>query len=196
MISSKYTKDYTLSYEMGPGGRLRSTAVYAGKYYSFAAEEAELKARRRVLLALLVGAAVLLLVLLTFSNVIDTRYRYLSLPISFDVIALVFVILGVWRICTAGERFVHRRRDQIENRFPAALFFFLLLSALSFGAMVVLLFLAEITVPRLLYTAAALGLAVLSALLFAQRKLWHTVELPGQSDSEPEELPPPEGSAD
>ena len=185
MISSKYTKDYSVSYELSARGRLVPTATYAGSYYRFVKEPAEQAAARKRLILLLVPTILAMIVLLSVNRVFPQVVQIWLMPVFLSVIPMAFVVLGVWRIFTAKEPFIHKRRDQIENRFPPALLFFMIFCAVGFATSVVALILAGFTVPRLLYVAGVLVLAALSVFLFGLRGCWKTEELPKTEEEDP-----------
>lgn len=177
MISRKYASDYSVGYEPGRGGRLRPVAAYAGAYYGFAAAPETMRRAKRRMLALCAAGVVTLGLLLWFTTLLHPEYRFLALPMAFDLPVLVLTCIGVWRVWTAGERFIRERRDRIGNRLPPAMLFFMILSVLSFAATVVQLAVGGFTLANLLYALDALALAAASVLLFRQRGALKTVQL-------------------
>ena len=117
MISTKYTKDYSVSYELSARGRLVPTAVYSGSYYRFALDPEGVAAAKKRLLMILIPTLALLIALLSVNRVFPQSVQIWLLPVFFSVIPLAFVILGVWRVFTVKETFIHKRRDQIERPF-------------------------------------------------------------------------------
>ena len=189
MISTKYTKDYSVSYELSARGRLVPTAVYSGSYYRFALDPEGVAAAKKRLLMILIPTLALLIALLSVNRVFPQSVQIWLLPVFFSVIPLAFVILGVWRVFTVQETFIHKRRDQIENRFPPAMLFYMVFCAAGFGTSIAAAVISGVTVWKLLYVVGVLALTVLAALLFRQRVYWKTLELPKEEPEEAEEEP-------
>lgn len=190
MISTKYTKDYSVSYELSARGRLVPTAIYSGSYYRFAAEPEAVAAARKRLLLLLIPSVLVLIALLSTNLAYPKDAQVWLLPVFFSLIPMAFVILGTWRVFTVGETFIHKRRDQIENRFPPALLFYMLFCAAGFVTSVIAAVISGVTVWKLLYAAGVLVQTFLAVLLFRQRGSWRTVELPKAEQDEEAESDP------
>lgn len=170
LISRKYASDYSIGFETGKNGKQREVAVYHGAYFSF--EEPPEDRARTKRLYLLLGAVslVLLLVLLWFTYLLDPEYRFLSLPMAFDLPCLTLVLVGVWRLRTAGERMTREQKDKLCNRLPPASLFFMILSVLCPVCCIVHMILCGLTLPMTLLTLDALALAAAAVLLFSQRR--------------------------
>lgn len=170
MISRKYAKDYTVSYEKTPRGQLKPTPVYVGPRFRLPLEGEALGRIKLRFLLLTVLCGLCLLALLWFSWLFDGDHHYLVLPMALAVLPMALTALGAWRLWTWPAELTREQRDRLANQLPAACFFLALLGVLSLAAGVIQLFVGGLNWANGLYGLCALVFAVGSVLLFAGRK--------------------------
>ncbi len=180
-MSRKYAKDYRLEEQLSPSGKTRPVAVYQGERYRFLAPETALPGLRLRCTVLSAASALLLFVLLCFSDHFDRDHRFLILPAVFCILPVYLTASSVWTLRTASVPMERRPSDRISNRLPATAGIQTLLSLLAFAAQVVQLFLGGLTWPTMLLAADALLLTAAGAALFSQRKLLRTEAVPSKS---------------
>lgn len=140
MSSRKYVEDYQTEYVLGPHGRMRAVARYAGKWFRFAAPAEELKRTRRLYAGL---CAVMwlsfLLPLLFVSRAGDTMYAIL--PHACVLPPLAYFTMAVYGLLTEKQPMIRERSDHIYERTlhcSVGLLLFTGLSALGFLVLLVL----------------------------------------------------------
>lgn len=113
MASRKYLEDYRLE-NVEINGRLKTVAVYRGKYYRFR----NLMALRRERPKLLVCAAAFWLSELTALLVPAgiAHYAFIILPMVFAMLPFWFASLGIYSAMTAPPEMTREQAEKTESR--------------------------------------------------------------------------------
>ena len=129
MISRQYVKDYRVDHA-AESGRGKAVPVYTGVYYRFCAGDAQLRrAKRRFCVLVLLCALAALLPLLLDSEA--TRHLSVLLPLVAAPLPVFWLLAGLRRLWTAGERVTREHRDKLHDRFAVWSLALLALSAAS-----------------------------------------------------------------
>ena len=169
MISRKYLSDYRIDAQVGPGGGIKSQAVYIGARYALS--PAVTASDKRILLyssALSVLAYVGALI----PKLLAARTIYVLAPFAFSALPLSLTLLTVIDFSRIKGPMTRIEADRCSNRLPACP---IMTVALSGGAMTALVINAIATKPEIItgdviFTVASLTLSALSILISAKTR--------------------------
>ena len=183
MVSKKYVGDYKVDVEYNPlTKRQKTTAHYIGPRFSFAEPERirETKIWFAVLTAVIVAAHLIMLIV----NAPCVHVWYVSGPIVFLMVPILFVLVSLRRLMTARENVTREHRDKTEGRFPPALLFTGIFAVLGLiGHLVFSIRVGDTPRDTLFYIPFAVILAS-SAVLFSMRhRIRFTETEAGTSDT-------------
>ncbi len=163
----RYLKDYRLENVPGKNGKLRTVAVYCGKWYVFTGNAAQVRTYARSF-ALLAAAQVALAAMALFTNARCSRVFYVMVPFAFILIPLFLVCAGALNLITAKSRLTNETNDHIRTRTRACPIALMILSGISALAHIPYAINFGETLPDVAYLAAALGIF---ATALAQQKI-------------------------
>ena len=179
MRNIKYAEDYHLENELGRNGKLKTVPVYHGPYFRFAAGEGTVRRAK-----LLYSALSLLCLFAALAPLLmDTgmaRSRFVVLPLVLCLLPVTQLLMGVWRLLTAGEQVTREHRDKLYDRFAGWSMVLLLLSALSLPGQAAYCLHGSLEGADLAVTACTVVLISASAVLFARKKALLMEEVPSK----------------
>lgn len=128
MSRNRYIGDYHLADSLDERGRIHTEVEYVGAYYSFTGSPEEVaRAKRRALLFNALGWAAYIAAMIPQSAAMRTVYTALFFALIAVPLALLTGTLA--EVLPRKEKFQHRIADRLENRWPAASAFTVILSA-------------------------------------------------------------------
>ena len=176
MVSRKYAADYRLENVRDKNGRLKTVAVYKGRYYRFS-ENPETVRREGRLFALLTGLSVLLFVGALFLNSTLTRQMYVLMPFLFSMLPLGYQVVAVYYILTAPDAFTRERNDKMHDRLAKCTLFVSLFSGASLigSAIACLVGIVTLDVQGIIFFVAATGLLLSALVMFRKKSVFKAV---------------------
>ena len=169
MVARKYLEDYRLENRTNPrSGKVQTVPVYRGKWFAFAAGEAEVRRAKRIYPALsALCAALFLLVLLL--NAPSGHAVYVMLPFAAMVFPVFYSLAGSRRLLTAGDRVTREHADKIQRRFASCSFMMILFSAISAAGHLLYFFRSGASALDAVSLAAATAIFLSAAVMFRHR---------------------------
>ena len=173
MVSRKYAADYRLENVRDKNGRLKTVAVYKGRYYRFSAKPETVQREGR-LFALLTGLSALLFVGALFLNSALTRQMYVLMPFLFAMLPLGYQTVAVYYILTAPDTFTRERNDKMHDRLAKCTLFVALFSGASLVGSAIACLLRVVTpdVQGILFFVAAAGVLLCALMLFRKKSVF------------------------
>ena len=185
MASHKYLGDYRLE-NIEKNGRLKTVAVYRGKYYAFV-DPASLS-RERVKL-LVCGGAFWLAQLIALTLPSDwARLPFVIMPMVFAMLPFWFASLGLYTAYFAGLPLRREQAEKVQSRFAGGS---LIAAALS-GASLIGSFVGYFTAIRIhpvndvIFTLCAAVQTAGAILCFLSRSRFRTEVISDESSDGPE----------
>ena len=171
MAARKYLGDYIIEDQLDPKtGRLKSVAVYTGKWFAFTHDgETMRRLRRRCYALTAVCAALFIAGLLTAAPC--CRTMYVILPYAVLEFPIFYAAAGCARLKRAEGAITREHRDKIANRLPTAALLILIFSGVSAAGCIVRAFITGMTARDVVFLLCAAAMAACGALLLAQRRL-------------------------
>lgn len=171
MVNKKYAADYRLENVRDKNGRLKTVAVYKGRYYRFSAEPATVRREGR-LYAALTGLSLLLFAAVLFLNSPLLRQMYVLMPFLFGMLPLGYLTVAVYYILTAPEKFTRERNDKMHDRIAKCTLFLAIFSGASVigSAIACLAGIVTLDVQGMLFFVAATGLLLNALVMFRKKK--------------------------
>lgn len=177
MGSRKYVKDYTIVEDYDPvRKKLKTSAVYTGKYYGFvhADEIGKVKALYLTLSAVIFLSYVGIL----FVNAPCSHIWYTMVPLAFLMLPLIFLAASALRLLQAGEKMTREHRDKVTDRYRTVTLFQTVLTGMAIIGHIVYSFRVGDTGRDLLYYLFSAVIFAASFFLLYKRGLIETTELP------------------
>lgn len=171
MVSRKYTKDYRVEYEPGKGGRLRTTTVYVGDYYSFDSSNEKLARAKTVFIVcplLTLAAYIAAFAMKTTAG----HTLYASMPLAVSLFPLAFLLMGVFNLCILKPPFTREQSEKTSNRIIGSSLLLLVFTTVALAGDVVCWFIrtGEMLLPTdAIYTFLLVFACVLSGICVSQR---------------------------
>ena len=171
MTPDRYANDYKLTETVDEKGQSEFSYTYAGPVYSLRKDTGK---SRQILICTIAGWICFLAALIP--NSVAMRVFYISLPFVFAVLPLWFLArTGIFLIreLRGNDRSFSMKRkeaDLINNTFPAAAFFCIVLPGISLIGQIVSLARGRWVIPGdVIFTICAAALAGLGIFLFRHR---------------------------
>lgn len=136
MVSKKYITDYSLNYVPDKKGKLRATAVYQGKYYTFEKDKQVVKKAKVFLTTMLLSSTVLYVIPLLLEEVCTKKF-YVLAPYALMVFPLFFAFCGLEKVITAKDQVTREHKDKAQPRLKGTTFLSMVLAFLSLVGQVV-----------------------------------------------------------
>ena len=170
MSRNRYVGDYHLADSLDERGKIRTDVEYVGDRYSFTeGPETVRRAKRKALI--LCAAGWLLYIGAMILPSAAMRALWTAVPFAFTGVPLALLTGTAAEIYPRKERFEHRYADRIENRWPAASAFTVILAGISLaGEGVNLLLGKEMKGGDALFAACAAGLILVGILAHRTRR--------------------------
>ena len=130
MVSRKYTGDYRLENVTTPSGKTKTVPVYRGEWFTFVADEADIK-RIRVLYPVFSAVIAALFILVLLLNAPSGHIYYVMAPFAAMIFPVFFALAAARRLLTYKEKVTREHRDKIVNRYISVSLFLMVFSALS-----------------------------------------------------------------
>lgn len=169
MVRKKYADDFRLENVLDTNGKLKTKAVYRGKWYRFRSDSDVIGRMKRIYTALAIVSVLVLLAMLFTTDTMG-NFWYVVMPLACNLIPVFFVVIGCWRLLTARDRVTREHKDKIHDRLaPASLFqtVFALLGAA--GGIASDIRLSSFTLGRALFLLGGLVLAAAGLFMFLLR---------------------------
>lgn len=126
MVTKKYIKDYKFSETVTERGRIKTEAVYAGRYFRLKDAPGAKKAVRPMLAML--GALWVLFVAALVPDSGAAHILYVLVPYAFSALPLGKLTQSVLFVRRAGDRLIRSEADKISDQLPSAAIWLMLLS--------------------------------------------------------------------
>ena len=122
MVRKKYADDFRLENVLDTNGKLKTKAVYRGKWFRFRSDSHVIERTKRIYTALAIISVLVLLAMLFTTDVMG-NFWYVVMPLACNLIPVFFVVAGCWQLLTAKDRVTREHKDQIHDRLaPASMF--------------------------------------------------------------------------
>lgn len=171
MSARKYLTDYIIEDQLDPKtGRLKSVAVYTGKWFCFVHDAETMRRLRLRCFAATASCAVFFIAgLLTAAPC--CRTMYVILPYAVLEFPIFYAAAGCLRLKRAEGPIKREHRDKIANRLPTAALLILIFSAVSAVGCIVRAFVTGMTARDIIFLLCAAAMAASGGLLLSQRRL-------------------------
>lgn len=115
MAGRKYASDYRLEKHVSPDGKMESTPVYQGAWFTFVQPADQIRRLRKTLLT---GCAAVLLLLLPmlFDNTRLGRTVYVVLPAVLSLVPVYLLLASARRLGFPEDPFTREHRDKTDKR--------------------------------------------------------------------------------
>lgn len=177
MVTRRYTADYRLENRLTASGRLRTEAVYCGRYFAFDAPPETVARMRRVYTVCTALALAALAGMLSLPAPVGHAW-YAVLPAAAGVFPAGMCAASLLRLWRAGGRCTREHRDKTGQRYAAASFFVMLTGAAGLAGSLVFAVREGAGGFDLLFSALAAVYAAAGAVMFAFRRRLSMHELP------------------
>lgn len=166
---NRYVGDYRLVETVSERGRIKTEYEYIGSPYVFTDEKAAARAKKTACAACASAWIAYIGAMLPLSAAMRTFF--VSLPFIFSAVPLALLTDALLGVLFRKPPLEHRHADRLENRYPAAAFFLLLLPLLSLiGEGIQLLSGVDGTAGDGVFATCAAALALCGAALFRQKE--------------------------
>lgn len=176
MSSRKYASDYRLENHITSEGKVESTPIYQGKYFTFV-EPAEQISRLRKMLILSVALILLLLLPMLLDNTRLGRTIYIVLPAFSSFVPIYLLIASIRRLFLKVDPFNRENRDKTDKRIRGACVALVVCLALGCAGCLVHFILNGFAVKELLCVVSLFLALGVSVVLLPWRKLARTREV-------------------
>ncbi len=111
----KYINDYRKEYIVKPNGKPGVTAVYIGKYFRFAANEADFKKTRKLFCCLSAFALICCILPLLFNSKSMHQF-YVAVPQALSLFPIAHLLMGVANLYLKKPPLIREFRDKTVGR--------------------------------------------------------------------------------
>lgn len=176
MSSRKYASDYRLENHITSDGKVESTPVYQGKYFTFV-EPQERIARLRKMLIIGVALILVLLLPMLLDNTRLGRTIYIVLPAFSSFVPLYLLIAATRRLFQKVDPFNRENRDKTDKRIGGACVALVVCLAVACLGCLVHFILNGVALNEILCVLSLFLALAVSVILLPWRKLARTREV-------------------
>lgn len=175
MAARKYVSDYRVEKHILPNGKVESTPVYQGMYFTFVQPADQIRRLRRSLLATCL-AVFALLIPMFLDNTRLGRTIYVILPAAAALVPLYLLLASARQLGFPEDPFTREHRDKTDNRIRGASVALTVILAVT-SAGTVLHFILNGIASDEIFCAACLILSLVASIpLLRMRKMAQTKE--------------------
>ena len=176
MSSRKYASDYRLENHITSEGKIESTPIYQGRYFTFT-ESAEQIVRLRKMLIFATALILILLLPMLLDNTRLGRTIYIVLPAFSSFVPIYLLIAAIRRLFLKVNPFNREHRDKTDKRIGGACVALVVCLALSCAGCLVHFILNGVAVNEILCVLCLFLALAVSVMLLPWRRLARTREV-------------------
>ncbi len=126
MVTKKYVKDYKFSETVTERGRIKTEAVYSGRYFRL--KDASGAKKAAVPMLVMLGVLWLLVAAALVPNSGAAHILYVLVPYAFSALPLGKLTQSMLFVRRAGDKLIRSEADKISGQLPSAAVWLMILS--------------------------------------------------------------------